>query len=146
MRAALEIPLRVSEIISAIGGFAASPPKEGFITGITTDTRDMQRGDLFIAIEGDHFNGESFCRDAEDNGCICVSKGYSCLSGTIKAICRICIVVWNTCRLKVCKIYIREQATEILNPQLRTWVGLQYQFDIRCCNAELCDCRNGYRP
>ena len=112
---------------------------------------DIKRINRILESDADDFCRRfiSLCNrlNLQDGGhiAICVSKGYSCLSGTIKAICRICIVVWNTCRLKICKIYIREQATEILNPQLRTWVGLQYQFDIRCCNAELCDCRNGYR-
>lgn len=76
MRASLDIPLNLSEIISAVGGFTTMRPEERVVSGITTDTREMHPGDLFIAIEGANFNGESFCRDAEDNGCICISKSY----------------------------------------------------------------------
>ena len=76
MRAELEISLPLNEIISAIGGFITTPPENLEIKSITTDTRDMKRGDLFIALPGKNFNGESFCLEAEEAGAICISRSY----------------------------------------------------------------------
>lgn len=37
-------------------------------TGICTDTRNIQAGSLFIALKGDHFNGNAFARQAIESG------------------------------------------------------------------------------
>lgn len=37
-------------------------------TGINTDTRTLKRGNLFIALSGDNFNGNKFAKQALDNG------------------------------------------------------------------------------
>mgnify|MGYP006283287381 CR=1 FL=1 len=38
-------------------------------TGVTTDTRTMEGGELFFALRGENFDGNSFIRKALDNGC-----------------------------------------------------------------------------
>lgn len=40
------------------------------VTGITTDTRTLQPGDLFVALEGETFNGHDFAQQAIDRGAI----------------------------------------------------------------------------
>ena len=55
MRAELEIPLKIDEIIEAVGGFAPHIVRSEVIRAITTDTREMQPGDLFIALKGENF-------------------------------------------------------------------------------------------
>ena len=92
MRAELELPLLLSEIISAIGGFCASEIKVSEIRAISTDTRELNGGDLFIALPGKSYDGESFCTDAESAGAICVSKIHKSgilVKDTTRALCKI---------------------------------------------------------
>ena len=42
--------------------------KDILIKGISTDTRTIEKGDLFIAIKGDNFNGNQFAKDALQKG------------------------------------------------------------------------------
>ncbi len=50
----------LSEICKAVGGDIAKPFEDKHITNINTDTRTLQRGDLFLAISGENFEGEDF--------------------------------------------------------------------------------------
>ena len=57
---------------------------EGFdenliVTGITTDSRKISEGVLFIALKGENFNGEDFVEDAITKGATAaiVSKNFS---------------------------------------------------------------------
>ena len=76
MRVSLEIPFELNEVIRAIGGFTAEPIENRMIYGVTTDTREMERGDLFFALCGERFDGEDFCYAAAHAGCICISRSY----------------------------------------------------------------------
>lgn len=38
-------------------------------TGISTDTRKFEKGNIFFALKGDHFNGNKFAEEALQNGC-----------------------------------------------------------------------------
>lgn len=40
------------------------------ISGVCTDTRTLQTGNLFIALVGDHYDGHDFMRDAEAKGAV----------------------------------------------------------------------------
>ena len=73
MRAILEIPLTLGEIISATEAFAIEKDKSKRIRAITTDTREMETGDLFIALQGERYDGERFCDKAEALGCDFIS-------------------------------------------------------------------------
>ena len=49
-------------------------PCDGVVTGVSTDTRTIKPGDLFIALKGESFDGNLFIRDALNAGaafCIC---------------------------------------------------------------------------
>ncbi|NLA73052.1 MAG: UDP-N-acetylmuramoyl-tripeptide--D-alanyl-D-alanine ligase, partial [Clostridiales bacterium] len=39
-------------------------PLEGFISGVSTDTRSISKGELFIALTGDYFDGNDYVQDA----------------------------------------------------------------------------------
>ncbi|MDJ0690851.1 MAG: UDP-N-acetylmuramoyl-tripeptide--D-alanyl-D-alanine ligase [Xenococcaceae cyanobacterium MO_188.B32] len=39
-------------------------------TGITTDTRTLQSGDIFVALEGENFDGHNFAAQAVDKGAV----------------------------------------------------------------------------
>ncbi len=45
-------------------------PKDQVVTGITTDTRTLRPGQLFVALEGETFNGHDFVRQAIERGAI----------------------------------------------------------------------------
>lgn len=38
-------------------------------TGICTDTRKVEEGNFFVALKGEHFNGNNFAKEALDAGC-----------------------------------------------------------------------------
>ncbi|WP_295875950.1 UDP-N-acetylmuramoyl-tripeptide--D-alanyl-D-alanine ligase [uncultured Zhongshania sp.] len=40
------------------------------VLGLSTDTRKIKRGDLFVALSGENFNGNKFVEDAKKNGAI----------------------------------------------------------------------------
>lgn len=62
-------PLLFSEILSATGGNAFNPTSRRLsIKSISIDTRHIRRGDLFVAIKGNNFDGHDFIRQAEKSG------------------------------------------------------------------------------
>ena len=50
------------------------------ITHISTDTRNISKGDLFFALKGDRFDGERFINDAIIKGAYTVSSKYNSAS------------------------------------------------------------------
>lgn len=65
--------LSLKEIISAVGGIFKGNlnTSETFIGHITTDTRKIQEGDLFIPLKGDNFDGHDFLLQAFEKGASC---------------------------------------------------------------------------
>ena len=63
--------LKLTDIINNIG---AKSDYNGELTikGVSTDTRTIQKGDLFIALVGEKFNGHSYISVAEKNGAAAV--------------------------------------------------------------------------
>jgi len=90
--------LKVSDIIKATGG-RGQDIQDSSISGISIDTRSIKKGEAFLAIKGDRFDGHNFLNEA-------VLKGASCLILThrrrsrIKRIRKIIpkIFVENTCK------------------------------------------------
>ena len=39
---------------------------------VVTDTRDLHGGELFIALQGEHFDGQDFAQDAKRSGAVAV--------------------------------------------------------------------------
>jgi len=63
-------PLKVSEIIKATNGTLLSGSPEGEIKNISTDTRKIMPGDLFLPLIGDNFDGHDFIAKAlQDSAC-----------------------------------------------------------------------------
>ncbi len=63
--------LSIQEILQAVGGKPCHSA-EGFVTGISIDSRNMQPGWLFIAIEGEHFDGHDFVNAVVEQGAAAV--------------------------------------------------------------------------
>lgn len=60
--------------LSVLARTLGSTPAEGFdvsITGVSTDTRTIQKGDCFFAIAGENFDGHNYVREAFAKGAAC---------------------------------------------------------------------------
>ncbi|ATW23633.1 UDP-N-acetylmuramoyl-tripeptide--D-alanyl-D-alanine ligase [Candidatus Formimonas warabiya] len=58
----------LDEIIQATGGKYAGTTKNILIHDVSTDSRKVKPGDLFIALEGEFFDGHDFIKDAVHKG------------------------------------------------------------------------------
>ena len=58
----------VGDILTAVKGKLLSGNTEEILTGLSTDTRKIKKGELFLAIKGDRFDGHSFILDAVAKG------------------------------------------------------------------------------
>jgi UDP-N-acetylmuramoyl-L-alanyl-D-glutamate--2,6-diaminopimelate ligase len=63
---------RLSEIVSDIAAVQMYGPQDAAVAGITTDSRQVSRGFVFAAIEGDHVDGHRFVQQAIEAGAVCV--------------------------------------------------------------------------
>ena len=66
----------LDEIVQATGA-AVSGGAETIFSDVTTDTRTIEKGALFIALKGERFNGEDFLQKAQEAGAagVLVSSG-----------------------------------------------------------------------
>lgn len=62
--------LTLNEIISATKAKTKIEKETRTITGVSTDTRTIQPGELFVALSGEHFDGTSYAQEALDKGAI----------------------------------------------------------------------------
>ena len=62
--------LRVTlgDLAQAVNGTVVAGAPETPIEGFSIDSRSLRRGDLFVAIRGDHFDGHAFVADALGRG------------------------------------------------------------------------------
>ncbi len=59
----------VTDIIKITGATPDRLPESSLpLTGISTDSRNLQKGNLFVALKGPNFNGHHFIRDAVSRG------------------------------------------------------------------------------
>ncbi len=61
-------PYRTSDILQATHGLLIRGGSEVCFDAISTDSRDIQPGDLFVALRGDHFDGHDFLIPALEAG------------------------------------------------------------------------------
>jgi UDP-N-acetylmuramoyl-tripeptide--D-alanyl-D-alanine ligase len=61
-------PIKAKEIVAACRGELISGDPEGKITGVSTDTRTLKPGDLFVALTGESSDGHKFLADALTRG------------------------------------------------------------------------------
>ncbi len=67
--------LKIAEILKVTGERTLLPGCKNFtldtnISGISTDSRKLKKGELFVALKGDRFNGNDFISDALKKGAI----------------------------------------------------------------------------
>ena len=56
------------EVVAATGARVAWAPAGASFSGISTDTRAIGKGDLFVALKGESFDGHAFVAKAVENG------------------------------------------------------------------------------
>jgi len=74
--------LKVNELLKATGGCLISGRENIVIKGISIDSRTIKRGEAFIAIKGDNFDGHDFIAEAIKRGASCIihePRTTSCL-------------------------------------------------------------------
>lgn len=62
--------LDIRQIIDATAGQPSSVATDTVITGVSTDSRTVRPGELFIALKGDNFDGEDFADSALKKGAV----------------------------------------------------------------------------
>ena len=60
--------LKVSEILKAVGGRLVSGDEDDAATGVSTDSRLLQAGDLFVALTGERHDGHQYLADVFAKG------------------------------------------------------------------------------
>lgn len=55
-------------VLDSTNGKIVSGPKEGSFAGVSTDSRNVRRGEIFFALRGDNFDGHEFVDEALDKG------------------------------------------------------------------------------
>lgn len=71
----------IHELTRAVAGRLIPGAKSALITGISIDTRSIRPGEVFVAIQGNNFDGHCFLSDAFKKGasCLIVKKAPDCL-------------------------------------------------------------------
>jgi UDP-N-acetylmuramoyl-tripeptide--D-alanyl-D-alanine ligase len=59
-----------ADVLKALQPVSASGGTDWAASGVSIDTRTMQKGDLFLALSGENFDAHSYLRTAFDNGAI----------------------------------------------------------------------------
>ena len=60
------IEMKVEECLRAIGGKNSSGVGDEFFSGVSIDSRTLKKGELFVCIQGDRFDGHNFIKEAQD--------------------------------------------------------------------------------
>lgn len=71
--------LTITELVTATGGklvaadgATSGVANEKMVSDVSTDTRNIHSGSLFVALRGDNFDGHAFAAAAVENGAVCL--------------------------------------------------------------------------
>ena len=75
--------MSLKEIANAVSGTLKG--EDAVISSISTDTRTIENGSLFVCIKGENFNAHLFAQQACDNGAVCImaEEKVECSSSVI---------------------------------------------------------------
>ncbi|NUO08594.1 MAG: UDP-N-acetylmuramoyl-tripeptide--D-alanyl-D-alanine ligase [Candidatus Brocadia sp.] len=62
--------LSLDEVVKAVSGRIVSADANTTVRGISTDSRNIRKGDLFFALKGERFDGHQFVMQAMDAGAV----------------------------------------------------------------------------
>ena len=75
----------LGEILKAVSGVLLQQGSHEYCTGVNTDTRTISPGELFIALQGNTFDGHHFLNDACINGAsMVIISERSCSSNSFR--------------------------------------------------------------
>ncbi|MBI4358689.1 MAG: UDP-N-acetylmuramoyl-tripeptide--D-alanyl-D-alanine ligase [Candidatus Omnitrophica bacterium] len=60
--------LTLGQITKACGGTLIAGGEKALIVGVSSDSRTIQRGELFVALRGERFDGHAFLKEADRRG------------------------------------------------------------------------------
>ena len=63
--------VKISDILEWTDGVAENIKFDFPVKGISTDTRNLKNGELFVALEGKRFDGHDFVQEAFRKGAVC---------------------------------------------------------------------------
>ena len=72
----------VKDILISTGGTMLSGEEKDILVGVSTDTRRLKPGELFVAIKGDRFDGHNFILDAVSKGAGGALVQYGCITNS----------------------------------------------------------------
>jgi UDP-N-acetylmuramoyl-tripeptide--D-alanyl-D-alanine ligase len=79
------IALRLDEIVQAVGGRMSGPCEPVGVTGLSTDTRTLKPGEIFVALAGESFDGHRFVAEAFARGARAALVAESAGDGAVSA-------------------------------------------------------------
>jgi UDP-N-acetylmuramoyl-tripeptide--D-alanyl-D-alanine ligase len=110
----LEI-ITFDEIVKAIGGEIVLKDKVQEYNSICTDTRKISMGNIFVAINGDNFNGNDFAEAASNSGAgMCIVDELKFDPGSIKNTSIIKVNDTRKALLDLAKYYRKKLRTKII--------------------------------
>ena len=62
--------MKVTEIVNICNGYLYCGDENVYCSSFTKDTRTLERGDTYIGIKGEKFDGNAFYKDAISKGAI----------------------------------------------------------------------------
>lgn len=62
----------IEEVLKAVDGVLVRRGNAGLCRGVSTDTRTLEEGNLFIPLSGEHFDGHRFLSSAAEKGAAAV--------------------------------------------------------------------------
>ena len=60
------------DTVAQFAGGCLKNVQNAFVTSVTTDTREIKEGSLFVALKGEKFDGHDFAADAVKKGAVAV--------------------------------------------------------------------------
>jgi len=89
----MEPKLSISQVAKACGGIYWNVAEDAVVQGVTTDSRNVNKGDIFIALSGDNFDGHDFVADTIKAGALC-----AVVDGDAKRFSNLPIIAVEDCR------------------------------------------------
>ena len=62
----------IDQVIKAVGGVLIAGATETNVCGVSTDSRHLEKGNIFIALQGENFEGHDFVHNAVEKGAVSV--------------------------------------------------------------------------
>lgn len=92
--------LKLSEIAKWCKGKVNGKYQEIYVENISTDTRNLKKGDLFIALKGERYDGHWFLRDAFEKGAIgaIISENFDYKEGILIKVKDTLIALGDICK------------------------------------------------